>query len=90
MAMNKNNKDTLKKKKKKKKKVHGNLNINLSKSDFMSNNETRSNKLFGKTTNYISILVHSIKESTKKQGNNKYTCSSQRNTLNSDSTKQIS
>ena len=57
MAMNKNNKDTLKKKKKKKKKVHGNLNINLSKSDFMSNNETRSNKLFGKICLFSGFLV---------------------------------
>ena len=44
--MNIENKDTLKKKKKKK--AHGTLNINLSKSEFLNNNEESSNKLFGK------------------------------------------
>ena len=54
--MNKENTDTLKKKKKKKK-VHGRLNINLSKSEFMSNNESRSNRLFGKICLFAGFLV---------------------------------
>ena len=49
-----NNKDTLKKKKKK---VHGQLNINLSQSEFMSNNESRSNRLFGKICLFAGFLV---------------------------------
>ncbi len=53
--MNNENKDTLKKKKKKK--VHGTLNINLSKDEFMSNNEDRSNRLFGKICLFAGFLV---------------------------------
>ena len=49
------NKDTLKKKKKKK--AHGTLNINLSKSEFMSNNEARSNRLFGKICLFAAFMV---------------------------------
>lgn len=51
-----NNKDTLKKKKKKRK-VHGSLNINLSKSEFMNNNEASSNKLFGKICLFAGFLA---------------------------------
>ena len=53
--MSNENKDNLKKKKKKK--VHGRLNINLSKSEFMNNNEMRSNKLFGKICLFAGFLV---------------------------------
>ncbi len=51
--MSNENKDALKKKKK----VHGRLNINLSKSEFMSNNESRSNRLFGKICLFAGFLV---------------------------------
>ena len=54
--MNNENKDTLKKKKKKKK-VHGTLNINLSKSEFLNNNEARANRLFGKICLFAGFLV---------------------------------
>lgn len=53
--MNIENKDTLKKKKKKK--AHGTLNINLSKSEFLNNNEESSNKLFGKICLFAGFLV---------------------------------
>ena len=52
--MNDVNKDTLKKKKKK---VHGKLNVNLSKDEFLSSNETKSNKLFGKICLFAGFLV---------------------------------
>ncbi len=52
--MNNENKEN---KKNKKKRVHGRLNINLSKSEFMNNNETRSNKLFGKICLFAGFLV---------------------------------
>ena len=56
--MSNENKDTLKKKKNKKKnKVHGTLNINLSKSEFMNSNEARSNRLFGKICLFAGFLV---------------------------------
>lgn len=48
------NKDTLKKKKKK---VHGKLNVNLSKEEFLSGNEAKSNKLFGKICLFTGFLV---------------------------------
>lgn len=54
--MKNDNKDTLKKKKKKIK-VHGSLNINLSKSEFMNNNEAKSNRLFGKICLFAGFLV---------------------------------
>ena len=52
--MKNDNKDTLKKKKKK---VHGSLNINLSKSEFMNNNEAKSNRLFCKICLFAGFLV---------------------------------
>ncbi len=50
--MKNDNKDTLKKKK-----VHGSLNINLSKSEFMNNNEAKSNRLFCKICLFAGFLV---------------------------------
>ena len=52
--MNNENKEN---KKNKKKRVHGRLNINLSTSEFMNNNETRSNKRFGKICLFAGFLV---------------------------------
>ena len=54
--MKNENKDTLKKKNKKRK-VHGTLNINLSKSEFLNNNESRANRLFGKICLFTGFLV---------------------------------
>ena len=54
--MSNENKDTLKKKKKKQK-AYGKLNINLSKDQFMTDNETKSNKLFGKICLFAGFLV---------------------------------
>ncbi len=53
--MSNENKDTLKKKKKQK--AYGKLNINLSKDQFMTDNETKSNKLFGKICLFAGFLV---------------------------------
>ena len=55
-AMIKKNKDNLKTKKKKTK-VHGTLNIDLSKSEFLNNNEAKSNRLFGKICLFAGFLV---------------------------------
>ena len=53
--MSNENKDTLKKKKRQK--AYGKLNINLSKDQFMTDNETKSNKLFGKICLFADFLV---------------------------------
>lgn len=52
--MSNENKDTLKKKRQK---AYGKLNINLSKDQFMTDNETKSNKLFGKICLFAGFLV---------------------------------
>ena len=53
--MKNDNKDTLRKNKKKK--VHGTLNINLSKTQFMNSNEARANRLYGKICLFAGFLV---------------------------------